>query len=179
MHKRLIFAVALVAALGAGAFAQQPPQTQAPGSATVSVPATIPQPDPSQPTQNAVAVKEVESPAAPSHANDQAIWALMVSLVIQYLKKAPWFGLLSDQSSARVKSAVGFVAAMLTAAGIHLAVSGSVFDGGGASITVTGLSMNAFKDLAWQWAAQQGWYRAVVKEPRETVIVPPDAPKPA
>lgn len=174
MHKRLtIFALALVAALalGAGAFAQQSPQTQAPGSAVVSVPATIPETNPAQPTQNAVAVKQVESPAAPSHASDQAIWALMVSLAIQYLKKAPWFGLLSDSSSSQLKSAIGFAAALLTAAGIHLAVSGSVFDGGGASITVTGLSVNAFKDLAWQWAAQQGWYRAVVKEPRELTLV--------
>lgn len=174
MFKRpTIFAAALVAALalGAGAFAQQSPQTQEPGSAVVSVPATIPQTNPSQPTQNAVAVKEVESPAAPSHATDQAIWALMVSLLIQYLKKAPWFGLLSDDSSSKVKSAVGFAAALLTAAGIHLAVSGSVFDGGGASITVTGLSVNAFKDVAWQWASQQGWYRAVVKEPKEIAVV--------
>jgi hypothetical protein len=181
MKKRtLIIAAGMVAALalGAGAFAQQAPQPQAPGSPVVSVPATIPQPNPNQPQQNAVAVKQVESPAAPSHASDQAIWALMVSLVIQYLKKAPWFGLLSDSSSSQLKSAVGFFAALLTAAGIHLAVSGSVFDGGGASITVTGLSLNAFKDVAWQWASQQGWYRAVVKEPKEIAVVQAPTAKP-
>jgi hypothetical protein len=176
MKKKSIVAAALVLALCATASAQidQPkgPQQQPAGSPVVSVPATIPQANPDQPTQNAVAVKEVESPAAPSHATDQAIWALMVSLLMQYLKKAPWFTLLSDRTSSRAKSLVGFCAALLTAAGIHFAVSGSIFDGGGASITVTGLSMNAFKDLAWQWAAQQGWYRAVVKEPKEFAFVP-------
>lgn len=181
MQKRkAIVAAGLVAlVLGASAaFAQlNPPQAQPGGSPVVSVPATIPAPSPTQATQNAVAVKEVESPAAPSHATDQAIWALMVSLLMQYLKKAPWFTLLSDQTSSRTKSLVGFAAALLTAAGIHFAVSGSIFEGGGASITVTGLSLNAFKDLAWQWAAQQGWYRAVVKEPKEIALVPPPAAK--
>lgn len=176
MEKRLIIAAGLVLILGGFALAQQGPQAQPSGSPVVSVPATIPQPNPDQPTQNAVAVKEVESPAAPAHAQDQALWALMVSLLIQYLKKAPWFTLLSDASSSRLKSAVGFAAALLTAAGIHLAVSGSVFDGGGASITVTGLSLNAFKDVAWQWASQQGWYRAVVKEPKEIALVQAPAP---
>jgi hypothetical protein len=182
MTRKLILAAGLAAALGASASAQlqpNPPQTQPAGSAVVNVPATIPAPNPEQATQKAVAVKEVESPAAPSHATDQAIWALMVSLLIQYLKKAPWFGLLNDDSSQRLKAGVGFAAALLTAAGIHFAVSGSIFEGGGASITVTGLSLNAFKDLAWQWAAQQGWYRAVVKEPKDGVLLAaPLPPKP-
>lgn len=166
-----LVAVAMVLLVGVGLSAQQPPTPQTPPP-VVTVPGTAPAADPTKvPTQEAVAVKEVESPAAPSHATDQAIWALMVSLTIQYLKKAPWFGLLSDASTSRVKSAVGFTAAILTAAGIHFAVSGNIFDGGGASITITGISMNAFKDVAWQWASQQGWYRAVVKEPKEIAIV--------
>ncbi len=182
MTKKLLAAAALVAALSSGMLAQEKPagpQPQPSGSAVVSVPATIPSPNPSMPQQNAVAVKEVESPAAPSHASDQAIWALMVSLLLQYLKKAPWFTLLSRTSPEQIKAAFGFVAALVTAAGIHFAVTGSVFDGGGASITVTGISMNAFKDIAWQWCSQQAWYLAVVKEPRETALVPaaPSAPK--
>lgn len=178
MTKKLIIAAALALGLSSTAVVAQSnaPQQQAPGSTVVSVPATIPSPNPDQAQQNAVAVKEVESPAAPTHATDQVIWALMVSLLIQYLKKAPWFTLLSDETSSRVKAFVGFAAALLTAAGIHFAVSGSIFDGGGASITVTGLSVNAFKDLAWQWAAQQGWYRAVVKEPKEIALVQAPAP---
>jgi hypothetical protein len=156
----------MMAALGLGtrALAQQAPAAQAPGSPVVSVPATIPQPNPAQPQQNAVAVKQVESPAAPSHFGDQAIWALMVSFAIQWLKKSPWFGWITPDSSKRLKAQFGFLAAFLTAAGIHFAVSGSILDGGGASITVTGLSVNAFKDVAWQWASQQGWYRLVVKD---------------
>lgn len=170
-NKTRIAAAALVATLGGigivtrtAIFAQQAPAAQAPGSPVVSVPATIPQPNPEQPQQNAVAVKQVESPAAPSHFGDQAIWALMVSFAIQWLKKSPWFGWITPDSSKRLKAQFGFLAAFLTAAGIHFAVSGSILDGGGASITVTGLSVNAFKDVAWQWASQQGWYRLVVKD---------------
>lgn len=175
--KRIIIAAALLVSLGGWASAQlEPPKgPQQSGSPVVNVPATIPQPRLDQPVQAAVAVKEVESPAAPSHFADQAIWALMVSFAIQWLKKSPWFGWITPQSSARLKAQFGFLAAFLTAAGIHFAVSGSILDGGGASITVTGLSVNAFKDVAWQWASQQGWYRLVVKEPREIALVPPKA----
>ena len=137
--------------------AAQTPVVQVPGS-----PAPAPQPPVA--SQPAVAVTEVKSPAAPAHYTDQALWALMMALLIQYLKKTPWFGWLTPESSARLKAQFGFLVALATAAGIHFAVSGSVLDGGGASITVSGLSLNALKDVAWQWASQQAWYQAVVKD---------------
>jgi len=166
----LVAAVLVLPLLSVSAVTQLPPKDQA--TPIVTAAGSPPGPvAPSVPTQQAVAVKEVESPAAPSHATDQAIWALMVSLTMQYLKKAPWFGLLKDSNSSRFKAGVGFAAAVLTAAGIHFAVSGNIFEGGGASITVTGISFNALKDVAWQWASQQGWYRAVVKEPKEITLV--------
>jgi len=98
----------------------------------------------------------------------------MVSMLIQWLKKSPWFGWITPATSARIQTQFGFIAAFLTAAGIHFAVSGSILDGGGASITVTGLSINAFKDIAWQWASQQGWYQLVVKDPKEVTLVRSD-----
>jgi len=148
---------------------------QATGSPVVSVPGAAPTVNPDLPSQPAVSVREVSSPAAPSHYGDQAIWALMVSFLIQYLKKSPWFGWITPQTSARIQTQFGFVAALLTAAGIHFAVSGSFLDGGGASVTVSGLSINAVKDVAWQWASQQGWYRLIVKEPKEVTIAVPAA----
>jgi hypothetical protein len=129
----------------------------------VTVPGTTPAVSPSVPSQPAVAVTEVKSPAAPAHYTDQAIWALMVTLLLQYLKKTNWFTPFSTATSSRIKSLIGFIAAFLTAAGIHLAVSGNVLDGG-ASITISGVSLNALKDVLWQWASQQAWYRTVVKE---------------
>ncbi len=177
--------VALVAflpfMLSAPASAQlaAPKPAQQSGSPVVSVPGAVPQVSADVPQQTAVAVKEVNSPAAPSHFGDQAIWALMVSFLIQWLKKSPWFGWITPESAARLKTQFGFLAAFLTAAGIHFAVSGSLLDGGGASITVTGLSVNAFKDVAWQWASQQGWYQLLVKEPKEVQFMPAPAAKPA
>jgi hypothetical protein len=161
-----IFA-ALILSRSAHVVAQQP----VPAAPVVQVPGTTPTPSPEVPTQTAVSVKEVSSPAAPTNYQDQAIWALMVSLLIQYLKNRPWFGWLTPQSSARLQAQFGFVAALITSLGIHFAVSGSIFGDGGATVTVTGLSFNAFKDFAWQWASQQAWYRALVKEPKEVTIV--------
>jgi hypothetical protein len=177
-HLRLFIIVfALLIGVGLYASAQQPPPTSG-GAPVVTVPGTPPNVSPDIPSQPAVAVKEVTSPAAPSHYGDQAIWALMVSFLMQWLKKSPWFGWITPATSARIQTQFGFLAAFLTAAGIHFAVSGSVLDGGGASITVTGLSVNAVKDIAWQWASQQAWYRMVVKEPKEVVLTTLEA-KPA
>ena len=150
--------------------AAQPPVVQVPGTA----PATPAPPIPSQP---AVPVTEVKSPAAPAHYSDQAIWALIVSFLLQYLKRAGWFPWLTEASSARLKAQFGFVAALLTAAGVHFAVSGSVFDDGGASITITGFSLAAVKDVVWQWAAQQAWYKLAVKE-QAVLVATVTAPRP-
>lgn len=142
--------------------AQQPPPSS-PQSPVISVPGTPENVNPEKPNQPAVSVKEVTSPAAPSHYTDQAIWAIMVSFVLRYLTKKAWFPFLTEQSSQRLKAQFGFVTALLTAAGIHFAVTGNVLDGG-AAITISGISLDAFKDLAWQWTAQQTAYQMVVKE---------------
>jgi hypothetical protein len=171
---RLEYSIALIILGGAFLFflygmlvpwplqAQTPPQPQS-QSPIVTVPGTPPPVNVSKPNQSAVSVQEVKSPAAPSHYTDQAIWGIMASFVLRYVTKKAWFPWLTEQSSTRLKTQFGFVVAFLTAAGIHFAVSGSVLDGG-AAITVSGLSINAFKDLAWQWTAQQTAYQLVVKE---------------
>lgn len=177
VHHRLLMlllALGLTGSLYARQLTPAPQVTPAQGP-IVTVPGSTPVArNPEIASQPAVAVTEVKSPAAPEHFSDQALWALMVSFLLQWLKKQPWFGWITPATSARIKTQFGFVAALLTAAGIHFAVSGSILDGGGASITVTGLSINAFKDIAWQWTSQQAWYRMVVKEPKEVVLAQPE-----
>lgn len=174
-YSAFLFAIGLVLVTYAWPLAaRQQPTLQQPVPQTSPVvvvpgnPAVVNNPE--VPSQLAVSVTEAKSPAAPAHYQDQAIWALMVSFMIQWLKKQKWFGWVTEQTSARIKTQFGFIAALVTAAGIHFAVSGSVLDSGGAAITVSGLSLNVLKDIIWQWASQQAWYRLVVKEPREVVI---------
>lgn len=162
MIKKLLF-VLMLGCCGATVYAQTSTVTPPQREPIVVVPGTPAPVSHDVSNQPAVAVTEVKSPAAPAHYTDQALWALMVSFMLQYLKKSSWFVWLTPQTEKRVQAQIGFIAAFLTAAGIHFAVTGSVLDGGGASITITGLSINAFKDVAWQWTAQQAWYQAVVK----------------
>lgn len=128
-------------------------------------------PAPNVPATEAVPVQQVPSPAAPTHAPDQIMWALIASYALQYLKTARWFPMLTEESTARIKSQFGFLSALLTAAGVHFAITGSILDGGGASITVTGLSLDAIKDVAFQWASQQAWFDLVVHRRRPDAVV--------
>jgi hypothetical protein len=155
--------------VGCAVAAQQSPQPS--GSPVISVPWSPSVTNPALPSQTAVSVKQVESPAAPANYSDQAIWALMGSLVIQWLKRSAWFGWITEESTKRLKTQFGFLVAIATTAGIHFAVTGNPLSGGGAAVTITGLSFNALKDVAWQWSAQQAWYRSVVKEAPATVTV--------
>lgn len=151
----LMLAALVILALAYGrTYAQQDPIPPMPAAASA--------PAPNVPATQAVPVQQVPSPAAPTHASDQVMWALIASYAVQYLKRSAWFPMLSDASTARVKAQFGFISALLTAAGVHFAITGSILDGSGASITVTGLSLDAFKDVAFQWASQQAWFDLVV-----------------
>lgn len=161
----LIAAFCLLAlAYGRDGFAVQAQPLPQQNPPVVNVPGTVSPATPTQQSQPAVPVAQVTSPAAPAHFEEQALWAIMISFVIQWLKKSTWFGWITTQSPARLQTQFGFLAAVLTAAGVHFAVAGSFLDNNGVSFTVTGLSVTAFKDIAWQWAAQQTAYRVVVKE---------------
>ena len=105
----------------------------------------------------------VTATGMPTHAPDQMLWSLVAAYVIQYLKKSSWFRLVSETSAARAKAQVGFLAALLTTAGVHFAFTGSVLDGEGGTLTVTGLSVNVFRDVIFAWVTQQGWYDMIVR----------------
>ncbi len=138
-----------------------PPGT--PQGPTVVVPGTSPTVNVDRPGTVAVQTQEVPSPAAPPHYVEGAIWALLASQLYEYLKKCAWFKLLPPDISTRAQAQIGFVMAVLTVAGIHFAVNGSLLDDGGATVTISGLSWSAFKDIAYQWGVQQGIYLKVVK----------------
>lgn len=129
----------------------------------VVAPAPATQPSDIVVDQPATPTTEVPSPAAPQHASESVMWALIASYVMKWLMNTTWFPLLSTTTSSQVKAIWGFAFAFLTAIGISVAVTGSIFDVGGASITFANISWQAFKDVAWQWAAQQGWFDLIVK----------------
>ena len=140
--------------------AQQPaagpvPITEVPGAAR-----TVPEGQPSQP---AVPITTIPGPASPQHVPEQVMWALAASYALRYLTHKGWLSFLTPESSKRVKAFCGLLVATCTAAGIHFAVTGSILDGGGAAITISGVSWDALKDIGWQWVSQQAWYDGLVK----------------
>lgn len=172
-----LLAAAVLSVLTVGIWAQQPAggggDAQGP---TVTVPGQPPAVNPDRPATVAVQTQEVPSPAAPPHYVDQTIWALLVAQGYEYLKKCGWFNWITPSMAGRVKARIGFATAVLTAAGVHLAVNGSVFDGGTATLTWAGASWSVFKDIAFQWGAQQALYTNLVKEtPAATVVIPSGA----
>lgn len=134
-----------------------------PQTPLTEVSGTIPAVAPGQPTQTAVAITTVQSPAAPQNPVDQVMWALAMSYILKFLTNSKWFTFLTPESTTRVKTIAGFLMAAGTAAGIHLAVNGSFLTGTGLNISLTGLSLDAFKDIGFQWVSQQAWYDRVVK----------------
>lgn len=144
--------------------ATTPPIAQVPGSV----------PPPAKESTPAVVTTTIPSPASPTHVPEQVMWALAMSYVMQFLKKQKWFPLLTPESTANVQAFFGFIVAMATAAGIHIAVTGNMLDGSGLSFSVTGLTIDAIKDVGFQWVSQQAWYDGLVKS-RQTMPSPPHA----
>jgi hypothetical protein len=169
LHRALIPAALVLVALSyyAPLWAQPPDAATSPGvPVTTPAAASAPQTDkpaPNVSVEKALPVQEVPSPASPTHLTAQAFWAVLAAYALQNAKRfkfIPWW---NDHLDGRVQAAVGFATALATAAGIHFYVTGSFLDGG-ASITITGLSLDAFKDVAWQWVAQQIAYDKLVKD---------------
>jgi hypothetical protein len=142
--------------------AQTPAPTPLPPAASVPS-VSVPSSTPPSPVA-AVPVHEVPSPAGPEHLPAQIVWALAATQAMEYLKKSKWFSFLTPETSTTIQARIGFFVALATAAGIHFAISGSVLNDQGVQITLTGLSINAIKDVIFQWSSQQAAYRAFVKE---------------
>lgn len=169
-QQRGVLAAALICGvLTIPIWAQQPEGTVP--TAQVSGALPVPAVDTDRPSQPAVPTKEVPSPAAPSNMPESVAWGLGAAYVVEYLKKSGWFTFLSDSSTQRAKVVFGFLAAFITAAGIQFAVSGSVLDAGGASVTITGITFTGIKDVLFQWIAQQGWYDLVVHKRADSQAV--------
>jgi hypothetical protein len=157
----IVFAFIVFAYAGPAVKGQVPTQQTNP---VTTVTGTVPTPAPGVSTQAAVVTTTVPSPASPTHVPEQVMWGLAMSYVMRYLTQKGWLSFLTPQSTARVKTICGFLVAAATAAGIHFAVSGTLVDGGGVSFSVTGISLDAVKDIGFQWVSMQAWYDGLVKK---------------
>lgn len=164
--KRLLPVVILVmfAMVYAGPLLRSQTPAPATSQAVTTVPGTIQPPAEGAPGQKVVAVTTVPSPAAPQNPVDQIVWAAAASYLIQMIKKWQWFTGITEASASRTKAIFSFCVAVCTAAGIHLVVNGNPLDAAGATLTISGLSFDAFKDIGFQWLSQQVWYDGLVKK---------------
>ncbi len=160
----LVFVAFVLATCYAPLLRGQVPATPGQAPVTTPVPGVVVPAAPGAPSTPAVAVTTVPSPAAPQSPMDAVMWSLAMSYVLRFLMNLKRFTWLTPESSARIKAWAGFFVAAGTAAGIHLAVNGSFLSHGGVGFTVTGLSVDALKDIGFQWASQQAWYEGLVKK---------------
>ncbi len=95
----------------------------------------------------------------------------IVVRVLELLKNAPWFPVLTQETSNRIKKAVGVIVAGSSALGItyHYDPSGM--------LTISGLTVSSIVGFAWTWiqnyVAQQVLYHGVVKNGSPTSNPPP------
>lgn len=141
------------------------PQVAAPATPASQVPAT--QPGEVIANQPAVPTTEVPSPAAPNHSTEQAQWALGVVMLLEYLKKSKYVTFIQKETSSATLAVIGFITAVATALTINISISGNFWDPSGADITFAHVSWVAFKDVAWQWIVQQGWYVGLIKRAKD------------
>lgn len=161
--RRRLCLIGLFLVVGSWVVAQEQTPTQTQGGApVVQVPGSVPQVG--KESTPAVVTTTVPSPASPPHWPEQVMWSIAMSYMMQFLKKQAWFPILTPQTDKRIQALYGFIVAAGTAAGIHLAVQGSVLDGSGLSISITGLTLDAIKDVGFQWMSQQVAYDKIVKE---------------
>lgn len=133
-----------------------------PAPVAVVPPAVAPAAIPAPRDVPAVLVQEMPaSPASPNHMPEQITWALAMSYIYRYVNNKGWLG---ANTTKRVKVVIGGVVATLTAVGIHIGVDGSFFGTAGASVTITGLSWDALKDIGFQWVSQEAWYDTIVRK---------------
>ena len=82
--------------------------------------------------------------------------------VIEKLKGASWFPVLTPQSSERFKQIIGAIAAALTAVGITYQYNPDL-----GVLTISGLTISSMAQFVWAWAqnfvSQQVLYHGVVK----------------
>jgi len=146
-------------------YAQTPAPVTNPTGSAAAAPTT--QPSEVVTNQPAVPTTEVPSPAEPPHSQEQVQWALGVSMLIEYLKKSKYFPFLRDRMEGNTLAVVGFLSAVCTTIGINMSINGSFWSQQGLDVTFAHVSWVTFKEVAWQWIAQQGWYLAVVKKAQE------------
>lgn len=84
--------------------------------------------------------------------------AAVISFVIGWLKKSPWFPWITTET-AKLNRVAAVVLSGLAALGLHFQ-----FNHSAGSLLITGLSLQGFLLGAWHWGSQfaitHGWFKA-------------------
>lgn len=94
---------------------------------------------------------------------------IIVAYLIEYLKKSNKFHFLNEEHSARYKSIIGFIAALLTTVGIHYTFDYDISSGGIVTLLIPGVGeiFHSLWDFAKQWAFQQASYDGFVRKAKQ------------
>lgn len=93
------------------------------------------------------------------------VLAMMVTTVFEWLKRQPWFNLVSEKTVWGWQRVVGIVLAFAQAVGVHFA-----YDASTGTFTATGLTMDLMWDAARSYLIQEFFYRNGVKNYRRGVL---------
>jgi hypothetical protein len=93
---------------------------------------------------------------------DQVGFAVVTSYLLERLKRAPWFTILTPESSASVKRWFSILAAIVTTVGVHYA-----FDPDARQIVIQlpdwDQALHGLADVVKQFAFQQAAYATTIK----------------
>lgn len=91
------------------------------------------------------------------------VWAFLSSSFLEWLKRNPRFGLISERMAFWTQRGIGVVLAVATAAGVHAS-----FDAQAGTLTMTGLLWpsvwDGIAESLRQWVNQEVLYRMAIKD---------------
>ena len=102
----------------------------------------------------------------------------VASWVLEALKKASWFPVLSDESTKVAKVFWAALTSLLAVTGLSY-----VYDPTAHTLLIQGFSLTLVANAVWHWLTQfvmqEGWYQAVFNKPAAVVSAPLAAKAPA
>lgn len=106
-------------------------------------------------TPTLVALAQAAGATPPTVTNETGEWgasvvyAWLASSGLEFLKRKPWFGVMSTKTTWGMQRAIGIALASATALGIHWN-----FDATAGTLMITGLYWEAIKQNAFEWLRQ-------------------------
>jgi hypothetical protein len=94
----------------------------------------------------------------------QVTLSAVVVVVLQWLKRSPWFPWLTDRTE-KAKHVAAVLGAAATAVGVHYTYDASI-----GTLTITGVTLAGIGHGAWHWlqsyAFQESLYKGVFRDPK-------------